>query len=298
MGPGWRLRRFADQIPLARSAGARDDTGAARTPPAPCRPGTAGTPAGAAAPRRSTRCTPPRRPPSARPRWSSLSTLRWARRTGGSRRFCASSVRFTSPSCFSREPGARPAGVDELAVHEVGELQRAEAAARALRRGEADDDEIVGQAEPTLSHRRRAARLVGRARLLGDDPLEVEPRPPPGRAPRPPRRRAPGTGAAPTDGRTRRRIALRALERKRSEVEVLEAQEVEGVVGDGSAHRGVADVDRPAQPGRGSGAAESSGVPGRRAPRLPRRGSDGRTAAPRPRARSRGSSRRSRCRCA
>src|SRR5207249_5785078 len=52
------------------------------------------------------------------------------------------------------------------------EMQRAEPAARALRRRIADDDELAGLVGFDLEPVGRAPRAVGRVRLLGHDSLE------------------------------------------------------------------------------------------------------------------------------
>ena len=124
------------------------------------------------------------------------------------------------------------------------EMQRAEPAARALRRRIANDDELAGLVGFDLEPVGRAPRAVGRVRLLGHDPLEphlhhalVQ-------------LLALGLEVLEELERTgARQQALQDLfashQRQPAQVEALERREVEGVEDRGGRHRGAADVERP-----------------------------------------------------
>ena len=72
------------------------------------------------------------------------------------------------------ESRTRSAGIDELAVDQVAELQRADVAATALRGGEADDDEVPGRLDLDLQPLVTAAGQIGSVCFLGDQALEPE----------------------------------------------------------------------------------------------------------------------------
>ena len=67
------------------------------------------------------------------------------------------------------EAGADLAGKDEVVALEVADEQRTETDARALRIGEAADDQLLARLALHLEPVRRAAMLVGRVAPLGDD---------------------------------------------------------------------------------------------------------------------------------
>ena len=69
------------------------------------------------------------------------------------------------------EAGADLAGEHEIVLFEVADQQRAQADARALRIGEAADDELLRRLALHLQPVRRAAVLVRRVAPLGDDAL-------------------------------------------------------------------------------------------------------------------------------
>src|SRR6185369_9403535 len=73
------------------------------------------------------------------------------------------------------EAGPGAAGVDQLPALLVGEVQRAESGARALRPRVPDDREVRRSLEAHLDPVRRAALAVGGVRLLSDDALQPEP---------------------------------------------------------------------------------------------------------------------------
>jgi len=71
------------------------------------------------------------------------------------------------------EPRADAPSVDELTADHVGELQRAQVTPTALRRREADDDEVARRIGLDLEPLASAPALVRCVRALGDDPLET-----------------------------------------------------------------------------------------------------------------------------
>ena len=93
---------------------------------------------------------------------------------GGSSRTIGSSSALELVQQRVVESRADAAGVDERPVHHVGELQRAEVRATALRRGESDDDEVAGLLRLDLEPVVAAAAAIRRVGLLGDDSLEAE----------------------------------------------------------------------------------------------------------------------------
>ena len=72
------------------------------------------------------------------------------------------------------QAGAGAAHVDQLAVSIAADVQGAEAGARALRLGEADDGEVGRVLDPDLHPLGAAARLVRRGGALADHALEAE----------------------------------------------------------------------------------------------------------------------------
>ena len=125
------------------------------------------------------------------------------------------------------EARADLAGEHEVVALEVADEQRAQADARALRIGEAADDELLARLALHLQPVRRAAVLVGRVAPLGDDALPaLGARALPRLAAR--RAAARAAAAARSGSALEQRAAL--VERQRGHVAAVEPEHVEHVV--------------------------------------------------------------------